>query len=127
MIEKVDPQKYYVDYLRFGHRLLGELSYKYPGRSVTFQLKTRIEGEMKYIYSSDKGKVPGWDWKNKFEVKYRIIRFEPFESVELRYQFTDPRHPESDFRLNRIWICGGVDFSLFRNQTIGVFYLRQQE
>jgi hypothetical protein len=126
-IEKADPEVYYIDDLRFAHRLMGEVSYRYHYSSFTFLLKTRIEGEMKYIYSSEKGKVPGYDWKNKFEVKYRIMRFEPFAGVELRYQFTDPRHPESNLLLNRAWIYAGVDFSLFRYQTIGLYYLRQQE
>jgi|WetSurMetagenome_2_1015567.scaffolds.fasta_scaffold390517_2 hypothetical protein len=126
-IEKVDPEKYYADNLRFAHRILGELSYRYHYSSFTFLLKTRIEGEMKYIYSSDKGKVPGYDWKNKFEIKYRILRIEPYAGVELRYQYTDPRHPESNFLLNRIWIYAGADFSIFRYHTIGLYYLRQHE
>jgi hypothetical protein len=126
-IEKVDPEKYYVSNLRFGHRFLGELTYKYRYRSLTFVLKTQIESEYKNVYSSDKGTVPGWAWKNKFEIKYRLMRLEPYTGTELRYQFTDPRHPESNFLLNRIWIYAGVDYSLIRNHTIGVYYLLQKE
>jgi hypothetical protein len=126
-IEKVDLQKYYVDYLRFGHRFLGEAQYKYHIHLVTLILKTRIESELKNVYSSDKGKIPAWDWKNKIEVKYRLMRLEPYVGAELRYQFTDPRHPESNFLLNRIWVYAGIDYSLMRNHTIGIYYLYQKE
>jgi hypothetical protein len=126
-IEKVDFEKYYSNYLRFGHRLFGELIYKYRIRSLTFLFRTRGESEIKYVYSSEKGKIPRWAWKNKFEIKYRLMRFEPYFGTELRYQFTDPRHPESNFSLNRIWIYGGVDISLIPDHTIGVYYLYQKE
>jgi hypothetical protein len=126
-VEKVDFEKYYANDLRFEHRWLCEIQYKYRYRLVTFLYKTRIESEMKNIYSSEKGKVAGWGWKNKLEVKYRLTRVEPYAGVELRYQFTDPRHPESDFLLNRIWIYGGVDYSIVKNQTIGIYYLFQKE
>ena len=126
-ISKSDPVKYYWNDLRFQHRVMAELSYKYRINSLTFFYKTRFEGEMKYIYSSDKGKVPGYDWKNKLEVKYRIMRFEPYFGTEIRYQFTDPRHPESNGLLNRVWIYGGVDISIIPYHTLGVYYLLQKE
>jgi hypothetical protein len=125
--EKVDFEKYFANDLRFEHRWLGEIQYKYKYKLFTFFYKTRIESEMKYIYSSERGKVAGWGWKNKLEVKYRLTRYEPYAGVELRYQFTDPRHPESNFMLNRIWIYAGVDFSIIKNHTLGVYYLFQKE
>ena len=126
-IAKEDLVKYYWNDFRFGHRAMFEIFYKYRYRSLTFLYKTRIESEMKYIYSSDKGKVAGWHWKNKFEIKYRLMRFEPFIGTELRYQFRDPRHPESDWLLNRIWIYAGVDISIIKYHTLGIYYLLQKE
>ena len=126
-LAKQDLQKYYWNDLRFGHRAILDISYKYRVSSLTFLYKTRFESELKYVYSSDKGGVPAWNWKNKFEIKYRIMRLEPYIGTELRCQFRDPRHPESDWSCNRIWIYAGVNVSIIKNQTLGIYYLVQKE
>ena len=126
-IEKVNREIYYVNHLRFGHRFLGEIQYRYRYRSLTFLFKTRLESELKNVYSSEKGPVPGWDWKNKLEVKYQLMRFEPYAGGELRFQIRDPRHPESDFCLNRFRLFAGVDFSILKGHSVGVYYLIQDE
>lgn len=126
-IEKVNREKYYVNNLRFGHRFLGEIQYRYRYRSWTFLFRTRLESELKNVYSSEKGTVPGWDWKNKVEVKYQLGRFEPYAGGEARFQIRDPRHPESDFLFNRYRIFAGSDFSILKGHSVGIYYLLQEE
>jgi hypothetical protein len=126
-IEKYDPRTYYWQGFRFGHRLMLDLSYRYKIKRWILSYRSRWQTEMKYVYSSDKGKVPEWEWRNRFEIKYDLNRFEPYAGTELFYQFRNPRHPEGDFSLYTIKVVAGADFHIDRMNTIGVFFLVQRD
>jgi hypothetical protein len=125
-IEKHNPEKYYWNGLRFGHRLYFDVNYKYRFRMVQLDFRSRFQEELKYVWSSDKGHVPSSVWKNRIEIKYGMNRFEPYAGVELAYQFRDPRHPEADYSFFETRYYAGLEYH-FRYQTIAVYYLAKRQ
>jgi hypothetical protein len=123
LIEKYEED----DYFSYRNRLMLDISYKYKIKSFSLSYRSRVQSEVRNYYSSEKGKVPEWFWRNKFEVKYSIKKYSPYVGTELRYQFTDPRNPETDFGWHRIRIFGGVDYKINNQNTCGIYYLIQKE
>ncbi|MEI7663338.1 MAG: DUF2490 domain-containing protein [Bacteroidota bacterium] len=122
-----DDVKYYSLGMRYHHRGFLDLDYKVRRGQFTFNFRARLQAEFKNVYSSDKGKVPEWYWRDKFEVKYRIRRFEPYLGVEPHFQIIDPRNPEGNFSVNRLWIFAGVGYSVMKHHTVGIYYMVQRE
>jgi len=122
-----DNQKYYSLGMRYHHRGFVDLDYKVRRGQFTFNFRARLQAEYKNIYSSDKGKVPEWYWRDKFEVKYRAGRFEPYVGIEPHFQIMDPRNPTGNFTINRLWVIAGIDVSIVKHQTLGIYYMIQRE
>ena len=124
---KYNAEKYYSLGMRYHHRTFFDINYKVKSSQFTFLYRSRIQEELKNYYSSDKGKVPEWYWRNKFEAKYRIRRFEPYIGLEPHFQIRDPRNPLADYSLNRIWIFAGIDITIVKNQILEIYYMIQRE
>lgn len=127
MTAKQDEEKYYWMGFRFRHRLMFNLHYNFKWRQFIFAYRFRLQTEMKYIYSSDKGPVPDWEMRNRLEVRYVINRLEPYAGAELNYQFTNPRHPESDFEFYRYRIFAGINYHINRYNSIEVYYMFEKK
>lgn len=123
LIEKYEDD----DYFSYRNRLMLDISYKYKIKSLSLSYRSRIQSEVRNFYSSDKGKIPEWFWRNKFEVKYNIKKYSPYIGTELRYQIKDPRNPETDSGWHRIRIFGGVDYKINNMNSCGIYYLVQRE
>ena len=111
----------------FRNRLMGDISYKYKFNKVTISYRSRLQAEVRDYYSSEVGKIPEWYWRNKFELKYKISKFTPYAGTEFRYQILDPRNPNSNHGLHRARMYAGVDYDINKRNTIGAYYLVQQE
>ncbi|NCO55833.1 MAG: DUF2490 domain-containing protein, partial [Bacteroidetes bacterium] len=71
---------------------------------------------------------PEWYSRNKFTLKYDTDkRYTPYASVELQYQFRNPREWESDNTLHRSRYSIGVDYKINKKSTFGLYYLIQRE
>jgi hypothetical protein len=116
------------DEFSFRHRLMLDVGYKYRLSNWTFAYRSRFQSEVRDYLSDDDGKTPEWFWRNKVEVKYTFLKkYSPYLGTELRYQIKDPRNPAYDEGWHRIRMFGGLDYSINANNSIGIYYLVQQE
>ena len=122
-----DDLRYYSLGMRYHHRVFADIDYKVRRGQFTFLLRSRVQAEVKSYFSSDKGKVPEWYLREKLEVRYRIKRFEPYAGLEPHFQVYDPRNPEGNSTVNRLWVFAGVNYSVMKHHTIGLYYLVQRE
>ena len=66
--------------------------------------------------------------RSRFEAKYDLgTKVTPYISVELRYQLSAPRQVESDGTWHRIRYAGGINYELNKRNTLGAYYLIQNE
>ena len=112
----------------FRHRLMLDLILKKKFGKFGVSYRQRLQAEERDIYSSDIGAEPEWYSRNKFAVKYDTDkRYTPYASIELRYQFRNPREWQSDNTWHRNRYALGVDYKLNKKSTFGLYYLIQQE
>jgi hypothetical protein len=117
-------QKYVLDNeFNFRNRLMFDASYKYRLSNLSFTYRSRIQSEI----INNKSTNPEWFWRSKFEVKYNIKKISPYLGAELRYQIKVPKHPETDLGWHRVRLFAGVDYKINENNTVGIYYLRQNE
>jgi hypothetical protein len=115
------------DYFSFRHRLMLDIGCRHKISKFTLAYRSRFQTEVRNFHTSEKGKIPEWYWRNKFELKYNLKQFDPYVGTELRYQITDPRNPESDLGWHRIRLFAGIDYSINKRNTFGFYYLMQRE
>lgn len=112
----------------FRHRLMFDASVKGSIRKFEFSYRHRLQAEVKDFLSDNKGHLPEWYSRNKFQVKYELTKmFSPYVSTELRYQIVDPRNPDSNFLWHRIRSVIGTDIKINGKNTFGIYYLVQTE
>ena len=109
------------------HRMMLDISYKYRMGNFVLGYRSRFQSEVKDYYSSEKGQIPEWFWRNKVDFKYNIKKFEPYIGTEFRYQFTDPRNPEWNYGWHRYRSFIGVDYNINSKNSVGIYYLIQRE
>lgn len=122
-------EKYLGDNRTFSYRnrLMLDISYRYKISELTFAYRSRLQSEVRDYYSSQKGKIPEWFWRNKFEFKYDIKKYTPYLGTEIRYQIKDPRNPETNEGWHRLRVYWGVDYNINKRNSVGVYYLIQRE
>jgi len=112
----------------FRHRIMFDLTLKKKFDKIGFSYRQRVQAEKRDIYSSDIGYLPEWYSRNKFTLKYDTDkRYTPYASVELQYQFRNPREWESDNTLHRSRYSIGVDYKINKKSTFGLYYLIQRK
>ena len=109
------------------HRLMFDASYKQKFGDFSISYRSRIQGEVRDYNCSPMGHFPEYFWRNKFDLSYDIGNFSPYIGTELRYQIHDPKNPESDYGFRRARTYFGTDYELTKKQTLGIFFLYQQE
>lgn len=123
----IEKWQYKWQQFSFRHRLMLDLTYKYKSVNWEVAYRSRVQSELQDIYSDDKGKIPEWFWRHKFDFKYKIKNLDPYAGLELRYQIADPRMPESNGIWHRLRYYAGVDYDINDFNTVGVYYLIQHE
>lgn len=123
----VEKWKYEDEHFSFRHRLMFDVSYKYKLKGWTISYRSRIQSEVRDMYTSELGKIPECYWRNKVDIKYKIRRYIPFTGTEFRCQITDPRNPESNFLWHRVRLYAGAEYEINPRNTFGVYYLHQRE
>ncbi len=112
----------------YKHRLMLDLTYKYKFSNVILSYRSRFQSEVENFYSSKRGKLPEWFWRNKFELKYDLgKKYMPYVGTELRYQIRDPRSPDWDKGWHRIRTYFGIDYTIDNKNAVGIYYLIQRE
>ncbi|MFH0895527.1 MAG: DUF2490 domain-containing protein [Bacteroidota bacterium] len=109
------------------NRLMLDLTYKRKFYGFIFQYRSRIQSEIRNYYSSETGKIPSWDWRNKFEVKYDKDQFVPYAGTELFLQLNDPNDPETNRMMPQIRCFAGMDYKINQNNTLGMYGLINKE
>lgn len=122
-------QKYFFDNpVSFRNRIMCDVTYKKKFTRSSFQIRSRIQAEVKNYFTSRNGKMTEWFWRNKFAYKYELNkRLFPYASLELRCQLNDPRNPEYNMQWHRVRYQFGCDYKLGTKQAIGAYYLIQNE
>lgn len=124
LIEKYDDN----DMFSYRNRLMLDISYKRKiTKSLSLSYRSRFQGEVRDYYSSEKGKVPEYFWRNKFEAKYSIKKYSPYAGTELRYQYIDPHNPETNNGWHRIRVFAGVEYKINDKNSCAIYYLIQRE
>lgn len=112
----------------FRNRLQWDFSIKTNPGKFDFCYRHRLQADLKNVYSSDKGHLPEWFSRNKFQVKYNLDKsYAPYLSVELRYQILDPGSRESDYAWHRARYQAGIDYKIYPHHTFGLYYMIQNE
>ena len=115
------------DYFSFRYRLLLDASYKYELFHFLFCYRSRVQTEIRDYYTSEVGKIPEWYWRNKFDIKYNFNKFVPYIGTEVRYQIFDPKNPATNNGWHRARMYAGIDYKLNKGNSIGIYFLKQQE
>lgn len=111
------------------HRIMFDILYKEKlNKKFTFAYRHRFQFENNRIFSSENGRLIESFMRGKFELDYNITKkLKAYISEELRFQMADPRNAESNFGLHRFRHALGFDYNLDSKQTIGLYYLIQNE
>ena len=112
----------------FRHRLMLDLTFKHKFGNLSVSYRNRMQVEERDIYTSANGRLPEWYSRNKFGAKYDLGgRYTPFASLELRYQFHDPRNIESDKTWHRDRYVLGAEYKINNKNSFSAYYLIQRE
>jgi hypothetical protein len=112
----------------FRHRITFDIVLKTKLEKIGLSYRHRLQTEYRDIKTSANGMMPEWFSRSKFEAKYDLgSRVTPYISVELRYQLSAPRQVESDGTWHRIRYAGGLNYELNKRNTLGAYYLIQNE
>ena len=112
------------------HRVMVDITYKTRFGAFGFSTRTRLQGEIAYPYASDVWNVPEYYWRQKFDLKYNIhgSRFTPYAGMEFRVQFTTPHIREfRDFGFSRTRVFAGCDYEINKHNTVGSYFLLQND
>ncbi|OFY86202.1 MAG: hypothetical protein A3F72_07040 [Bacteroidetes bacterium RIFCSPLOWO2_12_FULL_35_15] len=110
------------------HRIQWDVTVKKSFWNLNLSYRHRLQAEGKNMYSSDKGLIPEWFSRNKFQVKYDLHKpVSPYFSVELRYQIHDPRNQRFDHDWHRVRYQGGFDYKINKHHCLGLYHMIQKE
>ncbi|PLX10538.1 MAG: hypothetical protein C0594_04815 [Marinilabiliales bacterium] len=113
-----------LNYTSKHHRFYGSLSIN--EKINRFQLSYRIRYQQKYseIFSSEDGKIPSDDLRNRIKLEYNIrkCKLTPSASYELYYKlnYRDRRFRKAKYTL-------GVEYKTTMDHKFGVYYRIEQE
>ncbi len=122
-------QKYMADNtFSYRHRAEWDVTLRKKLGQFGLSYRHRLQAEVRNVNSSANGALPEWYSRSKFQVKYDLRKpWTPYIGTELRYQFHNPRIPESENTWHRIRLFAGIDCQLTQRSALGVYYLVQRE
>ena len=112
------------------HRLMLDFSYKHKFGPLNFSTRTRLQGEIAYPNASALWKNIEYYWRQKFDFSFDLnsSRFSPYFGIETRVQFYTPYIKEfQGFGFSRTRIYAGCDFKINLYNTVGAYYLIQND
>jgi hypothetical protein len=123
-INKYQPEGFF----SYRHRLSFDVIFRKKAADFILSYRHRIQAEVRDIGKSADGHVPEWYSRSRFEIKYNGgSRYQPYASLELRYQLRNPREQISDGYWHRNRYALGLQYEIDKNRNIGFYYLIQRE
>ena len=123
-IEKSQPNGTYSS----RHRFYNDISLKYKINPLTFAYRSRLQTQVRDVYSSDNGTVPESYWRHKFDLKFDLNKpYTPYIAAEFRYQFNNNRIREANNEFDRGRYYIGCDYKITGSSTFGLYYMIQRE
>lgn len=115
--------------ISFRHRIMFDLIYKKKFGNFSISERARYQAEVKNVYSSDRAFLPEQYLRMRTMLDYNINDdYTVYYSCELRYQIDVPN---SDVVFNKTWHrirnVLGVDYKINKKNSVGVYYLVQNE
>lgn len=106
------------------HKFNLDLSFKQNYYLLSLKIRTRLQMSFKDIYSSDDGKIPAFDWRNKLELKYKLTKkIKPFLYFECYLPLSDSQ----PFELTKTKYCIGVEYKVNKRNSFEFYYLFQAQ
>jgi hypothetical protein len=97
------------------------VNFHQPRRGLTY--RGMLQGQVKDVYSSNKGVFPQYYFRNKLTLRYNINKyFTPYIASELYYNFNTKGH--NGFSRSRYFV--GLFYNLGSKSAIEIYYLIQQ-
>ena len=105
-----------------GHQVYAEISYKTQYRKFKFNYKLIYQVQYQDVYSSEKGRIPGNYFRNKFQFDYNMSKLlDPFVYFEPRILIM----PNGFLLYNRFRVGGGFHIKLNYHNQLDVYFLFQ--
>jgi len=132
---KIEPSYRHIDKVNldasvsFRHRFMLDINFKKKFGDFSISERARYQIEVKNVFSSKRAFLPEQYLRMRTMIDYNINDyFTTYLSCELRYQIDVPN---SDIVFNGFWHrirnVLGVDYKINRKNTVGVYYLVQNE
>jgi hypothetical protein len=114
--------------ISYRHRGMLDITLKKKFGAFGLSYRQRIQSEVRDVYSSEKGALPEWYSRNKFEIKYDLKKpVTPYIAAEFRYQINNPRSVESNKTWHRDRYFVGLDYKRNDKNSFGLYYMIQRE
>jgi len=111
----------------FRHRIMFDVTFKYKVSKIIFSYRSRLQSQVRDVYSSEKGSVGEKYWRSKFDFKLDLDKpFVPYISAEFRYQFANARQEEANNSWNRGRYYIGFDYEVNDGNSLGAYYMIQK-
>jgi len=110
------------------HRAYIDLTFKAKPADFSISYRARFQSEWRGTgYDAEFGNVPEVFLRNSIKVGYQASdKIEPYVGAEVRWQIQNPRIPYHE-AVDRYRLFGGLNYEINDHNTIGTYYLRQQE
>jgi hypothetical protein len=116
------------NYFSYRHRFAWDVNCKYTNGRFTLGYRHRLQTGVRKYYTSKLGKIPAWNYRHRFQVKYEYNkRIEPFISAEVNFQLYDARQMMFNNAANRLRYQLGTDIKLNAKSSISIYYMIQDE
>lgn len=112
----------------YRHRLMLDIALRKKMNVLVITYRHRLQSEIRNVYSSPNGLFVEWYSRNNLKLKWDINSpIKPYVSAEYRYQIKDSRKAESNHLFHRQRYIIGFDYKLNSRNTLGLYYLIQNE
>jgi len=104
------------------HKFNLDLSFKKSYYLLSLKLRTRAQMQFKDIYCSSDGKIPGFQWRNKLELKYKLTK-----KIKQFFYFECylPLSNSESFELTKTKYCIGGEYKINKRNSFEIYYLYQ--
>lgn len=110
------------------HTFFFNLTAKYRYRRFTVGVRTAYQYVTEYFANRyEKGHEPVNEWRNRLFLKYAVNRDWTIYAYSEPYLFFDPKYNARGIYVDKIRNLIGVDWQVYKYNTIGLFYYFQPE
>jgi len=115
------------EYYSQRHRLYVDASYRTKWNDFLFVYRLRLQGQVRNLYSSQKGGYVESYMRHKFDLQYNRKKFTPYLAAEFRFQFTSPFYPEGNDQWDRGRYYAGCDYDFDKDNSINLYFMIQHD